>query len=111
MPVPSDSPSQTQPFIASGFGSTKDANGKCFICNCSWLTSFAELETIGYGIPSVSDTHIAELSEVDASNLQENDGLSSSPTQARYVKQNKSAQGKLAYVVYAGNEVGVFYNW
>ena len=29
----------------------------------------------------------------------------------RYFKQKKSSQGKLAYVVYSGNEVGVFYNW
>ena len=29
----------------------------------------------------------------------------------RFFKQPKSAHGKVAYVVYAGNEVGVFYNW
>ena len=29
----------------------------------------------------------------------------------RYFKQPKSMHGKVAYVVYAGKEVGVFYNW
>jgi len=29
----------------------------------------------------------------------------------RYSKQPKSTHGKVAYVVYAGKEVGVFYNW
>jgi hypothetical protein len=29
----------------------------------------------------------------------------------RYFKQKKSSHGKVAYVVYSGNEVGVFYNW
>ena len=33
------------------------------------------------------------------------------PTTGRYMKQAKSAQGKVAYVVYAGNDLGVFYNW
>ena len=33
------------------------------------------------------------------------------PTLGRYLKQKKSAQGKLAYVVFAGNDLGVFYNW
>jgi hypothetical protein len=36
---------------------------------------------------------------------------SPTPLVDRYFKQNKSALGKLAYVVYAGNNVGVFYNW
>lgn len=43
------------------------------------------------------DTHAAETSDYDES--------------SRYFKQKKSSQGKLAYVVYSGNEVGVFYNW
>jgi hypothetical protein len=38
-------------------------------------------------------------------------GHTSFPTPDRYFKQKKSALGKLAYVVYAGNNVGVFYNW
>ena len=29
----------------------------------------------------------------------------------RYFKQKKSSHGKVAYIVYSGNEVGVFYNW
>jgi hypothetical protein len=33
------------------------------------------------------------------------------PPLDRYHKQNRSAHGKLAYVVFAGNDLGVFYNW
>jgi hypothetical protein len=29
----------------------------------------------------------------------------------RYVTQNRSSNGKLAYVVFAGHDIGVFYNW
>jgi hypothetical protein len=29
----------------------------------------------------------------------------------RYVVQNRSTNGKLAYVVFAGHDIGVFYNW
>jgi len=29
----------------------------------------------------------------------------------RYVAQRKSSTGKLAYVVFVGRDVGVFYNW
>ena len=46
--------------------------------------------------------------------MEENVHHTSSPTPSgpdRYLKQAKSAHGKVAYVVYAGNEVGVFYNW
>jgi len=38
----------------------------------------------------------------------------SSPTPAgphRYYKQAKSTHGKVAYVIYAGSKLGVFYNW
>ena len=35
----------------------------------------------------------------------------SAPTPGRYVKQNRSAHGKVAYVIFAGHDVGVFYNW
>jgi len=45
-----------------------------------------------------SDTYVAKTSDYDES-------------VGRYFKQKKSSQGKLAYVVYSGNEVGVFYNW
>lgn len=46
--------------------------------------------------------------------MEENDDRTSSPAPApphRYLKQPKSTHGKVAYVVYAGNDVGVFYNW
>lgn len=29
----------------------------------------------------------------------------------RYFKQKRSAQGKVAYVVFSGRDAGVFYNW
>jgi hypothetical protein len=45
----------------------------------------------------VSDTHVAGTSNYDEST-------------GRYFKQKKSLHGKVAYVVYSGNEVGVFYN-
>ena len=35
----------------------------------------------------------------------------SASTPDRYIKQNRSAHGKVAYVIFAGHDVGVFYNW
>ena len=29
----------------------------------------------------------------------------------RYSKQQRSSNGKVAYVVFSGHDVGVFYNW
>ena len=92
-------PSRTQPPTAR--------EGKYLIFSCSWLTSYAEVKTIGYET-YVSDTYV-ETSEEYGVSMQY---LPTSPTLVdRYVKQNKSALGKVAYVVYAGNHVGVFYNW
>ena len=62
---------------------------------------------IGSETPIFSDTPV-ETSEDDEVSLQY---LATPPLSDRYIKQKKSAQGKLAYVVYAGNNVGVFYNW
>jgi hypothetical protein len=53
------------------------------------------------------DTLVAETSDEEDHQLQE-----ATPSIAnRYLQQPKSAHGKVAYVVYAGREVGVFYNW
>jgi hypothetical protein len=43
--------------------------------------------------------------------MQQNIHPAIAPTVDRYLKQKRSALGKVAYVVYAGNDVGVFYNW
>lgn len=53
----------------------------------------------------------AESAEGEVFNVQEQIHLVIAPTLDRYFKQKKSAHGKLAYVVFAGNDVGVFYNW
>jgi hypothetical protein len=47
--------------------------------------------------------------EGEVFNVQEH--LAITPTLDRYIKQKTSAHGKLAYVVFAGNDAGVFYNW
>jgi hypothetical protein len=60
---------------------------------------------MGYGTPFVSDDTCVETSEEDEESMQ------CPPIIERYTKQTKSALGKVAYVVYAGNDVGVFYNW
>jgi hypothetical protein len=45
-------------------------------------------------------------------NVQEDFHHAGAPTTVdRYFKQEMSAQGKVAYVVFSGNDVGVFYNW
>jgi hypothetical protein len=59
----------------------------------------------------VSDPGYIETSEDDEVSIQDTLCHASPPTPNRYIKQNKSAHGKVAYVIYAGNDVGVFYNW
>ena len=78
---------------------------------------------IRYETSFASDTHVTETSddneywskmdnpEGEVSNIQENIYHAIAPTVDRYSNQRKSAHGKVAYVVYAGNDVGVFYNW
>jgi len=69
------------------------------------------METIGHET-FLSDTRFVDTSEDDEVSLMLQDSSHPSiPTPNRYLKQNKSAHGKLAYVIYAGNDVGVFYNW
>jgi hypothetical protein len=53
----------------------------------------------------------ADSAEGEVSNIREHIHHAIAPTLDRYLKQKKSAHGKLAYVVFAGNDVGVFYNW
>jgi hypothetical protein len=52
----------------------------------------------------------ARSTEGEVFNIPEHDHHAIPPTLDRFFKQKKSAHGKLAYVVFAGNEVGVFYN-
>lgn len=82
-----------------------------------------ELETIGHESSFASDTCIVETSDDDEHslragstegevfNVQEPIHHAIAPPLDRYFKQKKSAHGKLAYVVFVGNDVGVFYNW
>jgi hypothetical protein len=75
-----------------------------------------ELETIYRENPFLSETLVAETSDEEeylvagtqVSNARE-DTIASNPN--RYLKQRRSANGKLAYVVFSGHNVGVFYNW
>jgi hypothetical protein len=53
----------------------------------------------------------ADSSEGEVFNVHEPIHHATAPPLDRYFKQQKSAHGKLAYVVFAGNDVGVFYNW
>lgn len=71
----------------------------------------------GHETPFTSDTLVAESSESDdefffpgpqVSNTQQHTNAS---TPDRYFKQKRSAHGKVSYVVFAGHDVGVFYNW
>ena len=48
--------------------------------------------------------------EGEVSNIQEHI-RHATPSVDRYLKQKASAHGRVAYVVFAGNDVGVFYNW
>jgi hypothetical protein len=62
-------------------------------------------------VETLDDDELSLSTEGEVFNIQEHDHHAISPTPDRYVKQKISANGKLAYVVFAGNEVGVFYNW
>ena len=92
---PSESPSRSQPATAQ--------DGKWLIYCSSWLIPTTDFHT------NVSDTYV-ETSEEDEVSLQ-CFPTSPIPLVDRFFRQKKSALGKLAYVVYAGNDVGVFYNW
>lgn len=93
-----------------------------FLAALGWFPT-TEPEIIGYETSLASDTRVAETSDDDerwsetdspggeVSNVQENIYPAIAPTVDRYLKQKRSALGKVAYVVYAGKDVGVFYNW
>jgi hypothetical protein len=64
----------------------------------------------------MSETLVGETSDEEeyfdprsqVSNAREDISTSNSN---RYIKQERSANGKVAYVVFSGHDVGVFYNW
>jgi hypothetical protein len=64
----------------------------------------------------MSETLVGETSDEEelfaprspVSNAREDISASKSK---RYDKQPRSANGKLAYVVFSGHDVGVYYNW
>lgn len=84
------------------------------IAALSWLLTI-DAEPI-YREIHFPETFVAETSEEEeyfdprsqVSNAQED---TSASELNRYTRQARSSNGKLAYVVFAGRDVGVFYNW
>ena len=59
-----------------------------------------------------STTDSNRIAGGEALNVQEDFHHTCSPTTVdRYFKQKMSAHGKVAYVVFSGHDVGIFYNW
>lgn len=71
-----------------------------FLTALGWSPT-TDAEIIAY---ETSDTRVVETSEDDEVSINQN-------TPDRYIKQKMSAHGKIVYVIYARNDVGVFYNW